>query len=51
MGKKRNQYQFKTHWKVIASEEEVYHILDDVNEIKRWWPSVYLDVRTLEEGS
>jgi hypothetical protein len=51
MAQNINQYHFVTNWRVKATEEEVYRILDDVNEIKYWWSAVYLDVRTIEEGS
>lgn len=45
-----NQYHFITNWSVRATAEEVYRILDDVDELTRWWPSVYLDLRTIEQG-
>lgn len=43
-------YHFTTHWKVQASCEEVYRILEDVDALAVWWPSVYLDVKVLEKG-
>lgn len=50
MAQNVNKYHFITNWKVKATEEEVYRILDDVNELSRWWPSVYLDIKTIEKG-
>lgn len=42
------EYQFTTHWRVRGTPEEVYDILEDPNELPRWWPAVYLDVTELE---
>jgi hypothetical protein len=43
-------YHFITRWKMGATCEEVYRILEDVDGLARWWPSVYLDVLELEKG-
>lgn len=44
-------YHFITRWELPgATCEEVYRILEDVEALARWWPSVYLDVRVLEPG-
>ena len=45
-----NDYHFVTRWRVRGTPEEVYRVLDDAPGLARWWPSVYLDVRVLEEG-
>lgn len=45
-----SSYHFITHWKMNATCEEVYRILEDVDGLARWWPSVYLDVQELEKG-
>ncbi|NUN99255.1 MAG: SRPBCC family protein [Saprospiraceae bacterium] len=45
-----NTYHFITQWCVEATCEEVYRILEDVEGLSRWWPSVYLDVKQLEKG-
>jgi hypothetical protein len=45
-----NDYHFITHWHVRASREEISEILSDAEDLPRWWPSVYLDVRVLEPG-
>lgn len=43
-------YHFITRWRVKAGCEEVYRILEDVDALAVWWPSVYLDVKVLEKG-
>ncbi|MFN0036769.1 MAG: SRPBCC family protein [Saprospiraceae bacterium] len=43
-------YNFFTTWRVRASREEVYNILEDVGALAEWWPSVYLDVKVREKG-
>jgi hypothetical protein len=45
-----NSYDFITHWRVQGSCKEVFEILVDAPSLKRWWPSVYLDVKELERG-
>lgn len=45
-----NDYHFTTHWRVHATIDEVFDVLSDVDALARWWPSVYLDVRQLDEG-
>jgi hypothetical protein len=45
-----NDYHFITDWRVEGSITEVADILKDAEELPRWWPSVYLDVKTLEPG-
>ncbi|MBK7869203.1 MAG: polyketide cyclase [Saprospiraceae bacterium] len=45
-----SQYKFFTRWEVISMPEEVYRILEDVNILCDWWPSVYLDLKILEKG-
>jgi hypothetical protein len=43
-------YHFITTWKLRASCEEVYRILEDIDALAEWWPAVYLDVKTREKG-
>jgi len=50
ISRKSADYQFVTTWKVTAACEEVYRILEDVDHLAQWWPSVYLDVKVLEKG-
>lgn len=45
------QYRFVTHWRIPnASIEEVATILEDVEQLSAWWPTVYLSVKMLEPG-
>jgi len=50
MSSNKNEYHFNTYWLLKASEDEVYDILNKPSQLSRWWPSVYLDVRVIEEG-
>ena len=44
-------YHFITHWQFEHTRcEEVYRILEEVESLADWWPSVYLDVRVREKG-
>ena len=45
-----NDYVFVTRWRVQASIEDVSAILDDAADLPRWWPAVYLDVRSFSPG-
>lgn len=45
-----SQYHFITRWEMTASCEEVYRILEDVETLSEWWPSVYLQVEVLDKG-
>jgi len=45
-----NDYHFITTWRVKSTIEEVSEILSDSRGLTRWWPSVYLDIKVLEEG-
>ena len=45
-----NDYHFITTWCVKSTIKEVSEIIGDPRELARWWPSVYLDVKVLEEG-
>ena len=47
-----NEYVFLTRWRLEnTSIEEVSEILDDAEALPRWWPSVYLAVRKLADGT
>ncbi len=46
-----NDYHFITRWKVEATCEEVYRLLEDVDSLAAWWPSVYLAVMTTKKGA
>ncbi|MDL1902493.1 polyketide cyclase [Anaerolineae bacterium CFX9] len=45
-----NDYHFITHWRVKADRQTVIDLLSDAEDLPRWWPSVYLEVRELEPG-
>jgi hypothetical protein len=45
-----NEYQFVTHWRVPGRVEEVADILADTQELPRWWPAVYLEVKETKPG-
>lgn len=45
-----HHYTFLTRWRVEATPQEVYPILDDTSQLPRWWPAVWLKVETLEPG-
>lgn len=46
----QHDYVFLTRWRVRGSEYEVSDILGDAEDLVRWWPSVYLDVKTVQPG-
>jgi Polyketide cyclase / dehydrase and lipid transport len=50
-GMSSNEYHFITHWKMKATRQEVYDILSDTESLKKWWPSVYLDVKQTAPGN
>lgn len=45
-----NVYAFRSDWSFAAKIEEVSAILEDIENLPRWWPSVYLDVCVLDPG-
>jgi hypothetical protein len=45
-----SNYHFITNWQVEATCSEVYDTLKEADELKRWWPAVYLDVKTRQKG-
>ena len=45
-----SEYHFVTRWRVEAAIEEIQEILNEAEDLARWWPSVYLDVRIEEPG-
>ena len=44
------EYHFITRWRVAGTVTEVTDVLKNAEDLVRWWPSVYLDVRVLEPG-
>ncbi|MBP2475689.1 hypothetical protein JOF53_004561 [Crossiella equi] len=45
-----NDYAFHTRWSLPGRVDQVADVLFDPEDLVRWWPSVYLDVRKSEEG-
>ena len=45
-----SRYHIVTTWRFDGTVEEVAAILTDVENLTRWWPSVYLDVQRLAQG-
>jgi uncharacterized protein YndB with AHSA1/START domain len=46
-----NHYDFLTTWQVPGTCQEVYEVLSDGDGLVRWWPSVYLEVKTTRPGA
>ncbi|MFN8671640.1 MAG: polyketide cyclase [Candidatus Sericytochromatia bacterium] len=44
-----NNYHFITNWVVKGTVEEVFNIILDAKSLVEWWPSVYLDIKTVNE--
>lgn len=46
-----NEYHFITTWRLTGTTvTEVSEVLSNAEDLVRWWPSVYLEVRTVEQG-
>ena len=45
-----NDYHFITQWRVRSTLPEINDIIGNALELPRWWPSVYLQVKELEQG-
>ena len=43
-----NEYHFVSYWRVESTVEEVSEILNNPEDLPRWWPSVYLNVKQTE---
>lgn len=43
-------FRLVTHWRVYATAEEVFRILEDPAKLPDWWPSVYLAVESVRPG-
>lgn len=46
-----NRYEFLTRWRLEATPEEVFRLLDDPADYPRWWPAVWRRVEPLGEAS
>lgn len=45
-----NDYHFITTWRIAGTPEDISDVLGDARTLGRWWPSVYLRVRVLDDG-
>src|SRR3712207_5907349 len=46
-----NAYEFTTRWRVKGTCAEISDELGgEASELLRWWPSLYLDAKVLEQG-
>ena len=45
-----NDYHFITQWRVRSTLPEINDIIGNALELPHWWPSVYLQVKELEQG-
>ena len=46
-----SEYHFVTRWRLEGTRDEVSDVLRDAEGLARWWPSVYLSVRKLDDGT
>jgi len=44
------RYRFLTSWRVPGTVREVVAIMNDVDSLPSWWPSVYLSAQRLDDG-
>lgn len=45
-----NDYRFIDRWRVRGTPDEVWAIMTEGADFKRWWPGIYLDARELVPG-
>lgn len=45
-----NCYSFRSDWRVEATPEEVFRIIEDWSKMPEWWPAVVLRVDVLSPG-
>jgi hypothetical protein len=45
-----NEYHFITNWRVEGTLREINEILGNGPDLVRWWPSVYLEVKQVQQG-
>jgi len=45
-----NDYEFVDKWRVKGTVAEVYDILSNGEDLKRWWPGIYLDAKEVARG-
>ena len=44
------EYHFITEWRFKADIRDVARVLEDVESLSTWWPTVYLDVKVVNQG-
>ncbi|MDJ0626030.1 MAG: hypothetical protein QNJ31_06670 [Candidatus Caenarcaniphilales bacterium] len=45
-----NVFHYVTEWRVKGKIEQVYEVLYNDQEIVKWWPSVHLNVQSIDAG-
>lgn len=45
-----NEYAFLTRWRIEATPDEVFRIIENTDDYPRWWGRVWLAVERIEEG-
>ncbi len=45
-----SEYAFLTRWRVEATPDEVFRIIENTDDYPRWWGRVWLAVDRIEEG-
>lgn len=45
------RFHFITNWELPTMVGEVYPIIKDSSRLSEWWPSVYLEVKTIKDGN
>lgn len=46
-----NEYHFTSNWRAPGTVQEVREILNQPLDLPRWWPAVYLEATSFEDGS
>ncbi len=45
-----NAYRFIDRWRVQGTLDQIWEIMTEGADFKRWWPSIYLDAREIDPG-
>jgi len=45
-----NDYHFITQWRFESTPQEITEIIADARDLPRWWPSVYMEAKIIEQG-
>lgn len=46
-----NSYRFVTRWRLPATAERIYRLLEDIPTLRTYWPSLYKEAAVVEEGN